>query len=243
MPQAARPHGSGLPCVAPRVASHEAVPLVDKGAEVIPNCTSHLPYHGVARLLSTPITMAGPSFSSERGKNMCDSPSPYVHDGRISNGLVSGLRRQTGKRGMDRRVPLLAHKLPGTQGCLPGFDVFSPRPRGASYHSQDNMTEVSHINRQGGSRSRTLDRLVRRLLLGPSTSSCPWGQFTFRGYWTSWPTFCQDRNSGWENGCWTIRQYPRFGICLAKRKWTSLLLKNHPSARSGSPWVPRRLWA
>ncbi len=38
---------------------------------------------------------------------------------------------------MDRRVPLLAHKLPGTQGCLPGFDVFSPRPPGASYHSQD----------------------------------------------------------------------------------------------------------
>ncbi len=38
---------------------------------------------------------------------------------------------------MDRRVPLLAHKLPGTQGCLPGFDAFSPRPRGASYHSQN----------------------------------------------------------------------------------------------------------
>ncbi len=38
---------------------------------------------------------------------------------------------------MVRRVPLLAHKLPGTQGCLPGFDVFSPHPPGASYHSQD----------------------------------------------------------------------------------------------------------
>ncbi len=37
----------------------------------------------------------------------------------------------------------------------------------------DNMAVVSHINRQGGSRSRTLDRLARRLLLGPSTSSCP----------------------------------------------------------------------
>ncbi len=32
-----------------------------------------------------------------------------------------------GARGMDRRVPFLAHKLPGTQGCLPGFDAFSPR--------------------------------------------------------------------------------------------------------------------
>ncbi len=135
MPQAARPHGSGLPCVAPRVASHEAVPLVDKGAEVTPHCTSHSPYQGVVRLLSTPFTMAGPRFSSERGKNRCDSPSPYSHDGRINDGLGSGLRRQTSERGMDRRH--LAHKLPGTQGCLPGFDVFSPHPRGASYHSQD----------------------------------------------------------------------------------------------------------
>ncbi len=65
MPQAARPHGSGLPCVAPRVASHEAIPLVDKGAEVTPHCTSHSPYQGVVRLLSTPFTMAGPRFSSE----------------------------------------------------------------------------------------------------------------------------------------------------------------------------------
>ncbi len=38
---------------------------------------------------------------------------------------------------MDRRVPFLAHKLPGTQGCLPGFDAFSPRSRGASYLSQN----------------------------------------------------------------------------------------------------------
>ncbi len=36
LPQAARPHGGGLPCVAPRVASHEAVPLVDERAEVTP---------------------------------------------------------------------------------------------------------------------------------------------------------------------------------------------------------------
>ncbi len=31
---------------------------------------------------------------------------------------------------VDGRVPLLAYKLPGTQGCLPGFYVFSPRSRG-----------------------------------------------------------------------------------------------------------------
>ncbi len=32
LPQAVGPHGRGLPCVAPRVASHEAIPLVDEGA-------------------------------------------------------------------------------------------------------------------------------------------------------------------------------------------------------------------
>ncbi len=110
--------------------SHEAVPLVDEGAEVTPHCTSHSPYQGVAQLLSTPFTMAGPRFSSEWVNKRCDSPSPYGHNGRINDGLGSGLRRQTGERGMDRRVPLLAHKLPGTQGCLPGFDVFLPSSGG-----------------------------------------------------------------------------------------------------------------
>ncbi len=38
---------------------------------------------------------------------------------------------------MEGRVPLLAYKRPGTQGCPPGFEVFSPRSRGISYHSQD----------------------------------------------------------------------------------------------------------
>ncbi len=73
---------------------------------------------------------------------------------------------------MDRRVPLLAHKLPGTQGCLPGFDVFSPRPPGASYHSQDGQHGgcVPH-KRKRGSRLRTLDRIARRLLL--------WSQYKF----------------------------------------------------------------
>ncbi len=164
LPQAVGPHGSGLPCVAPRVASHEAVPLVDEGAEVTPHCTSHSPYQGVAQLLSTPFTMARPRFSPERGENGCDPPSPYDHDGRINCRLGRVLRRQTGKRGVDGRVPLLAYKLPGTQGCFPGFDVFSPHSRG--YHiivRTDNMAVVSHINRQGGSRSRTLDRLARPL--------------------------------------------------------------------------------
>ncbi len=137
LPQAVRPHGSGLPCVAPRVASHEAVPLVDEGAEVTPLCTSHSPSQGVTQLLSTPFTMARPRFSPERGENGCDPPSPYDHDGRINDRLGRGVRRQTGERGVDGRVFLLAYKLPGTQGCLPGFDVFSPRSRGVSYHSQN----------------------------------------------------------------------------------------------------------
>ncbi len=65
--------------------------------------------------------MAGPRFSPKWGQNGCDSPSPYDHDGRINDGLGRSLRRQTSARGMDRRVPFLAHKLPGTQGCLPGL--------------------------------------------------------------------------------------------------------------------------
>ncbi len=81
--------------------------------------------------------MARPRFSPERGENGCDPPSPYDHDGRINDRLGRGLRRQTGEWGVDGRVPLLAYKLPGTQGCLPGFDVFSPRSRGVSYHSQN----------------------------------------------------------------------------------------------------------
>ncbi len=56
-------------CVAPRVASHEAVPLVDEGAEVTPHCTSYSPYQCVAQLLSTPFNVARPRFSSERGEN------------------------------------------------------------------------------------------------------------------------------------------------------------------------------
>ncbi len=81
--------------------------------------------------------MAGPRFSPEWGQNGYDSPSPYDHDGRINDGLGRGLRRQTSARGMGRRVPFLAHKLPGTQGCLPGFDAFSPRSWGVSYNSQN----------------------------------------------------------------------------------------------------------
>ncbi len=137
LPQAVGPYGSSLPCVAPRAASHEAIPLVDEGAEVTPHCTSYSPYQSVAQLLPTPVNVARPRLSPERGENGCDPPSPYDHDGRINDRLGRGLRRKAGEWRVEGRVPLLAYKLPGTQGCLPGFEVFSPRSRGASYYSQD----------------------------------------------------------------------------------------------------------
>ncbi len=59
--------------------------------KVTPHCTSHSPYQGVAQLLSTPFTMAGPRFSPERGENGCDPPSPYDHNGHINDGLGHGL--------------------------------------------------------------------------------------------------------------------------------------------------------
>ncbi len=101
------------------------------------HCTSYSPYQGVAQLLSTPVNVARPCLSPERGENGCDPPLPYDHDGRINDRLGRGLRRKAGEWRVEGRVPLLAYKLPGTQGCLPGFEVFSPRSRGVSYHSQD----------------------------------------------------------------------------------------------------------
>ncbi len=47
-------------------------------------------------------------------------------DGHINDRLGCGLRRQTGAWCLDRRVPLLAHKLPGAQSRLPAtFSSFS----------------------------------------------------------------------------------------------------------------------
>ncbi len=70
-------------------------------------------------------------------------------------------------RGMDRRVPFLAHKLPGTQGCLPCFDVFSPRSRGASHHSQNGQYGGCVPHNPSGRFTVTHpgDRLAARLLL------------------------------------------------------------------------------
>ncbi len=106
LPQAVGPYGSSLPCVAPRAASHEAIPLVDEGAEVTPHCTSYSPYQSVVQLLSTPVNVAKPRLSPERGENGCDPPSPYDHDGRINDRLGRGLRRKAGEWRVEGRVPL-----------------------------------------------------------------------------------------------------------------------------------------
>ncbi len=92
--------------------------------------------------------MARPHFSPEWGQNGCDSPSPYDYD--INDRLGRGLRGQTSAWGMDRRVPFLAHKLPGAQSCLPGFDAFSPRSWEASYNSQDGQHGGSVPHKSSG---------------------------------------------------------------------------------------------
>ncbi len=140
LPQVARPHGSGLPCAAPRVAPHEAVPLVDESAEDPPHGTSYSPNQGVAQR----------HFSPEWSQNGCVSPSPYDYDGRIDERLGQSFRGQTGARGMDRRVPFLAHKLPGAQSCLPGFDSFSPHSWETSCNSQDGQHGGSVPHKSSG---------------------------------------------------------------------------------------------
>ncbi len=166
LPQAFGPHGSGLPCVAPRVASHEAIPWWMKELRLHPTVPATR-LIGVSRSCCQHLLMwRDPVFLRSGVRMGAILPSPYDHDGRINDRLGHGLRRQTGERGVEGRVPLLAYKLPGTQGCLPGLKYFLPVLGG--YHiivRTDNMAVVSHINRQGGSRSRTLDRLARHLLL------------------------------------------------------------------------------
>ncbi len=128
--QALRPHGRSLPCAAPGVAPHEAVPLVDETFRGPLHRTCHSPCKGVAHLLSHPFNMAGPPFSPEWGRNGRDSPSPNGHDGCIPDIPDS-------VRSLDRRVPLLAHKLPGAKSRLPGTDSLSPLTQGVSCDCQD----------------------------------------------------------------------------------------------------------
>ncbi len=167
LPQAVKPHGSGLPCVGPRVASHEAIPLMDERAEFTPHCTSHSPYQGVAQLLSTPFTMAGPRFSPERSENRVQSTIHHmittdasmtgwgvVFEDRPTSGEWTGEFLSWHINCLELRAVFLA--LMYFLTVLGGHHIIV---------RTDNMAVVSHINRQGGSRSCTLDRLARRLLL------------------------------------------------------------------------------
>ncbi len=83
--QALRPHGHSLPCAAPGVTPHEAVPLVDEAFRVPLHGTSHSPNQGVAHLLSHPFNMAKPPFNPEWSQN--------GHDGRIPDRLGRGLNK------------------------------------------------------------------------------------------------------------------------------------------------------
>ncbi len=166
LPQAVGSHGSGLPCVAPRVASHEAVPLVDEGAEVTPHCTSYSPYQGVAQLLSTPFNVARPRLLRSRvrmgaihRRHMITTDASMTGWGAVFEGRpASGEWKEEFLfwhiNCLELRAVFLALKyfLP----VLGGYHIIV---------MMDNMAVVSHINRQGGSRSRTLDRLARHLLL------------------------------------------------------------------------------
>ncbi len=162
LPQAVGPHGSGLPCVAPRVASHEAIPLVDEGAEVTPHCTSYSPYQGVAQLLSTPFNVAsgsGVRMGAIHRRHMITTDALMTGWGAVFEGRPAS--------GEWKEEFLFWHI-----NCLELRTVFLALkyflPVLGGYHiivRTENMAVVSHINRQGGSRSRTLDRLARRLLL------------------------------------------------------------------------------
>ncbi len=147
--------------------------------------------------------MARPCLSPERDENGCDPPSPYDHDGRINDRLGRGLRRQTGERGVEEFLFWHINCLE-LRAVFLALKYFLPVLGG--YHiivRTDNMAVVSHINRQGGSRSRTLDRLVRHLLL--------WSQDKFLSLravhvpgvlnLAEPGIFCRDRSSGRGNGC------------------------------------------
>ncbi len=135
--QAPRAYGRNLPCATSRIAPHEIIPLVDEIVEDPLHRTSHSPNQGVAQLLSHPLNMAKPHFSPEWSQHGWDSPSPHGYDGHIIDRLGRGLRRQTSARCLDRRVPLLAHTLPGAQSRLPGTDSLSPPSQRVSCDSQD----------------------------------------------------------------------------------------------------------
>ncbi len=88
----------------------------------------------------------------------------------------------------------------------------------------------------------------------PPPRSCSWPQnkhqeecslpFSTNCVFGSSLGFCSDAGpSGSSPDFQPQYMFARFGICSAKRKWTSLHHMSCPNARFGSPWVPRHLWA
>ncbi len=164
--QAARPHGNSLPCVTPRVASHEAVPLVDERAEVTPTVPATRLIR-VSRSCSRPLLQwrdpaflqSGVRMGAIHRRHMITTDTSMtgwgaVFEGRPASGEWTGEFLSWHINCLELRAVFLA------------FMYFLPILGG--HHiivRTDNMAVVSHINRQGGSRSRTLDRLARRLLL------------------------------------------------------------------------------
>ncbi len=165
--QAPRPHGRSLLCANSRVAPHEAVPLVDETVEDPLHRTSHSPNQGVAQLLLHPLYMARPHFSPQWSQTRYVSPSPHGYDrhnnvrlelaffeGRPAYSVWTGEFLSWHMNCLELKAVFLAliHFLPFLRRCHVIVRT-------------DNMAVVSHINRQGGSRSCTLNRLAFRLLL------------------------------------------------------------------------------
>ncbi len=167
LPQAVGPYGSSLPCVAPRAASHEAIPLVDEGAELHPtvpatrlirvsrSCCRHL------LMWRDPVFLqSGVRMGAIHRRHMITTDASMTGWGAVFEGRpASGEWKEEFLfwhiNCLELRAVFLALKyfLP----VLGGHHIIV---------RTDNMAVVSQgINRQGGSKSRTLDRLARHLLL------------------------------------------------------------------------------
>ncbi len=136
----------------------------------------------VRRLFPRPFSVAGPQFSPEWSTYRGNLPPPNDNDGcfplRVGSGFLRGRPAYgvwSGKyltwhiNGLELRAVYLAftHFLP--------FLTYSH-----VIIRTDNMGVVSHINHQGGSRSRTLNSFF----FGHRTSICPWERFMFQVFWT-----------------------------------------------------------
>ncbi len=161
LPQAVGPHGSSLPCVAPRVASHEAVPL--RLHPTVPATRLIRVWRSCCRPLllwrDPAFLRSGVRMGAIHRRHMITTDASMtgwgaVFEGRPASGEWTEEFLSWHINCLELRAVFLAlmYFLP----VLGGYHIIV---------RTDNMAVVSHINRQGGLRSRTLDRLARRLLL------------------------------------------------------------------------------